>query len=540
MAKLLLFFLSWMPFLLQGQIDNSSSYLVVRFQEGVNAKDFINRLQPATRDYGKLQLINRPVSKIFNIHKISFAATTESAAVIQLLKKQKQVLTVGYDTPVTYRDKTPNDEEYEKQWNLEQINLPQVWEEATGGTTANGDQIVIAVLEMGADLEHVDLVDNIWKNTAEIPDNGIDEDNNGYVDDYFGLNLEDGTDNHSVFVHGTQVTSIIGAKTDNDIGIAGINWEAKMLFLSSVRRTSDAIEAYEYLYNLRKKYNDTKGQEGAFVVVNNNSFGWDRTRPEDLTLGVELCEMYNLMGSVGILSIGAGPNEDVSVDVVGDTPTNCDSRFFIGVTSTDEQDKKTSDASFGAASIDIGAPGERIIVAVGTDSYDVGSGTSFAAPHIAGILGLMYSIPCMQLADDAVNNARNTARFMKDVLLAGTDPISSLQSRTVSGGRVNALKVINSLQAYCGRQGGERLTILNVYPNPVSNELKIDYETPDFEEYQLSISNIIGQVVMERSFTPQRFSSPFLSENVKGLLPGVYFATIRRGSDSVTERFMVK
>jgi len=325
MAKLFLYILSLLPLSLLGQIDNS--HLVVRFQEGVDAKVFLNRLH--------------------------FDASMEGEEVIQLLKKQKQVLTVGYDTPVSYRDKTPNDEEFGEQWNLEQINLPEVWQETTGGQTANGDQIVIAVLEMGGDLEHADLVSNIWKNTAEIPDNGIDEDNNGYVDDYLGLNLANGTDNHPFELHGTQVTSIIGASTDNNIGLAGINWESKMLFLSNIRRTSEAIEAYEYLYNLRKKYNDTKGQEGAFIVANNNSFGWNKTRPEELTFGAELCEMYNLMGSVGILSVGAGPNENFSVDVEGDTPTNCDSQFFIGVTSTDEQDEKTSDASFGEASIDM-------------------------------------------------------------------------------------------------------------------------------------------------------------------------------------------
>jgi len=539
MNKLLILLTSCLSFFSFTQTDTTTDIaILVRFQEHIDGKAFLHQLQSNSRSRLDLR-VERQVSKLLNIYKVSHNDATPSEEVINFLKRQRTVINVGYDTPATYRNVTPNDDLYERQWNLEKINLPEVWEETTGGKTANGDEIVIAVLEKGITIDHPDFGSNIWTNEAEIPDNGIDDDNNGYTDDYQGLNMEDLTDNHPVLVHGTQVTGIIGAATDNGTGIAGINWDVKVLFLSSVDLTSEAIEAYEYIYNLRKKYNETKGREGAFIVADNNSFGWDNTRPEELQFGTELCEMYNLLGSVGILSVGAGPNNNVNVDQVGDTPTNCTSRFFIGVTSTNRDDEKSEDGGFGTESIDIGAPGEEIRATSG-DDYCNCSGTSFAAPHITGIIGLLYSIPCTQLANDAIDNASGTARFLKDIILAGTDPIASLQSRTVSGGRVNVLKSLNNLQTYCGNNESSQLSISRISPIPADEELLIEYETPDFEQYQFYVTNIVGQLLYEETISPPRFATPTKTLNVKNFSTGVYFLTIQRGGNKVTEKFFVR
>ncbi len=539
MNKLLLLLVTLLSYysFTQKEVLISDTFLI-RFQEGVDGAAFIQQFQTTSRSPVQLK-VERQVSTLLNIYKVSHTSTTTSEDLLPILKRQRQVLNVGYDTPATYRNVTPNDDLYDRQWNLERIGLPDVWEETTGGTTANGDEIVLAVLEKGITIDHPDFATNIWTNGAEIPDNGIDDDNNGYIDDYQGLNMENLTDNHPVLIHGTQVTGIIGASTNNEIGIAGINWDIKILFLSSVDLTSEAIEAYEYIYNLRKKYNETRGREGAFIVANNNSFGWDNTRPEELQFGVELCEMYNLLGSVGVLSVGAGPNNDVNVDQVGDTPTNCSSRFFIGVTSTNRDDEKSEDGGFGTASIDIGAPGDEIRATSG-DDYCNCSGTSFAAPHLTGAIGLLYSIPCSQLAEDALNNASGTARFMKDIILAGTDPIASLQSRTVSGGRLNVLAALDNLQAYCGNNKANRLSINSLSPIPADQELVVEYETPDFDPYLLYITNAIGQLVYEETISPPRFAIPSKTVNVAGLSAGVYLLTIQRGGRKVTEKFVVR
>lgn len=527
------------PFLLFGQTPSTPNILI-RFQDKVDGYDFVDRYQSFSRN--KIQFtIKRQVSKLLNLYSIEYGGlSTEGDRLIHNLEQDRNVLSVGYDTPLAYRNTTPNDEFFNDQWNLERIQLPQVWDETTGGLTANGDQIVIAVLEKGIELDHPDILENIWRNEKETPNNGRDDDNNNYVDDYFGLNLDDLTDNHPVLSHGTQVSGIIGAKTNNEIGMAGINWDAKILFLSGVDLSSEVIEAYEYLYNLRKRYNETNGQEGAFIVANNNSFGWDNTRPTELFMGVELCEMYDLMGAVGILSVGAGPNNDVDVEVVGDTPTNCTSNFFIGVTSTDRNDEKARDGGFGNVSIDIGAPGESIRATDKDQKYGEFSGTSFATPHVTGAIGLMYALPCSQLADDAKNNPKQTASFLKNILLVGSDPIRGLESRTVSGGRLNVFKAMTNLQIYCGTTEGKKLDILNLYPNPTAGEITITFETPDFEPYQFVISNSLGQIILERTVTPPRFASPIISENVGQLSPGVYTVTLFRGNQQISKRLVVQ
>lgn len=527
------------PFLLLGQTPPTTNILI-RFQDKVDAYDFVDQYQSLSRN--KIQFtIDRSISKLLNLYSIEYSGNSlDGERLIQQLQKDRQILSVGYDTPLTYRNTTPNDEFFDEQWNLERIQLPQVWNETTGGLTANGDQIVIAVLEKGIELDHPDILENIWRNEREIPNNGRDDDDNNYIDDYFGLNLDDLTDNHPVLSHGTQVSGIIGARTNNSVGMAGINWDAKILFLSGVDLSSEVIEAYEYLYNLRKKYNETNGREGAFIVVNNNSFGWDNTRPEELFMGVELCEMYNLMGEVGILSVGAGPNNDVDVEIVGDTPTNCTSDFFIGVTSTNRNDAKARDGGFGSVSIDLGAPGESIRATDKDQDYGEFSGTSFATPHVTGAIGLMYALPCSQLADDAQSNPKQTASFLKNILLVGTDPINELANTTVSGGRLNVFNAMTNLQIYCGTSEGEKLDILNLYPNPTSGEITLTFETPDFEPYQFLITNSLGQIVLERTVTPPRFAIPSVTENVDHLSSGIYTVSLLRSNQQISKRLVIQ
>ncbi|MDX1410455.1 MAG: S8 family serine peptidase, partial [Saprospiraceae bacterium] len=145
------------------------------------------------------------------------------------------------DQQVSLR-RDPNDQLWSEQWDMERIGMPQAWDISTGGLTTRGDTIVIAILDDGYDLTHEDLTGQIWHNHGEVPNDGVDNDQNGYIDDHAGLYLQSGNDDHPVAQHGTAVAGIIGASGNNGIGITGINWNIRILAISGIDQESDIIE----------------------------------------------------------------------------------------------------------------------------------------------------------------------------------------------------------------------------------------------------------------------------------------------------------
>ncbi len=515
---------------------------MVRFQTKIKAKAFFQKYNGNSRNGIQVKVLRR-VSTIFNIYTIQ---SNNNRQLIQQLKNDKAVLKVGYDTPLIYRNTEPNDADFSEQWNMLNVQADLVWDETTGGQTADGKRIVIGVLEKGIDPTHEDLVDNIWTNQAEVTNNGIDDDENGYVDDYVGLNLLDLTDEHtptkrngSSTAHGIQVAGVIGAKGNNGIGVTGINWDIGLLLFSKVSLVSEVLEAHEYTYNLRKKFNETNGIEGAFIVALNHSFGYDG-RPEGIAMGTELCEMMELMGQAGILSVVATDNKEIDVDEVGDVLPNCPSDFVVAVTSSNERNEQTKASGFGSESIDLAAPGERIYTLGLDNTYGLTSGTSLACPLVAGTVGLLYSLPCNQLGEDAVNNPASTARFIKSAILNGTQPIAGSNSRSLTGGGLDAFAAMQNVQLYCGQSKGDNFEILQLYPNPVTTTLTITFAPPNFAPYQYYITNTLGQLVQHKTIRPARFEENILTESVQHFPSGIYFLSLVQGKTAITKRFIVE
>ena len=167
------------------------------------------------------------------------------------------------------------------------------------------------------------------------------------------------------------------------------------MFVSRGNTTDDVIAAYTYPYENRKLFNETGGQKGAFVVATNSSWGIDFGTPDDAPLW---CAMYDTLGSVGILNAAATINSNYDVDIVGDLPTTCISDYLITTTSVNNQGEKMSNAGFGAQSIDLGGFGSEILSTFNNDSYASISGTSVAAPQVAGVVALLHSAPCPDFA----------------------------------------------------------------------------------------------------------------------------------------------
>ncbi|MDX2247875.1 MAG: GEVED domain-containing protein [Bacteroidia bacterium] len=350
----------------------------------------------------------------------------------------------------------PSDPGFLNQWSLNNtgqfggtpdadIDATEAWDIATGAVTILGDSIVVAVVDGGAALTQEDLV--LWKNKGEIPGNGADEDGNGYIDDYDGWNAFTDNGNIPADVHGTLVSGVVSARPNNAKGGVGVSWNTPIMPVAA-SSVSEAIvvAGYGYVLEMRTRYNQTNGSEGAFVVVANSSFGVNFGNPANFPIW---CAMYDSLGKQGVLSVVSTMNTPQNVDVVGDVPSACSSAWMIAVTNTTPTDTKRSDAAFGLTTIDLGAPGTQIYSTLPGNNYGYDTGTSFAAPHVAGTLALMASYACPGLMILYKNDPATAALKLKDFLLQSVDTLSSLQGLVATGGRLNAYKALLMVQDSC-------------------------------------------------------------------------------------------
>ncbi len=372
---------------------------------------------------------------------------------LDAVKRHRLVILAQNDHPATFRA-VPNDPGYASQWHHQNIDSEAAWNVTTGGTTADGDEIVVCVIE-AANLLHADLVGNRWVNTQEVANNGIDDDGNGYIDDYDGWNPGANNDNNLFGgSHGTNVAGMIGAKGNNGAGVAGANWNVKIMVVTvGSLSQSNVIASYTYPLIQRRRYNDSNGTQGAFVVATNASWGIDGGDPDDYPLW---CAIYDTLGTEGVLNCGATSNSNVNVDVVGDLPTACSSPFMVSVTATNSSDVRTF-SGYGATTIDVGAPGENVVTTSGTTSGSTSttstSGTSFASPLTAGVIGLLYSVPCASMMDLVKSDPSAGALYIRQKLFQGVEQVGNLPGQTVTGGRINANNSVQLIVNECSSMG---------------------------------------------------------------------------------------
>lgn len=406
--------------------------------------------------------VKRDVTVDWNIWLLSFDNQFISdASALLLVQDQKEVSLAQFDYPVELRATTPNDPSFNQQWGLKNtgqsggtagadVDAELAWDITTGGTTAQGDVIVVAVIDDGFQGTHPDLQPNYWVNAAEIAGNGIDDDGNGYIDDVNGWNAYNNNGTISSAQHGTHVAGIIGAKGNNSAGVSGVNWDVKVMRIrGSSGTTSTVVAAYAYAAKQRRIYNQTNGAQGAFVVSTNSSFGIDGANSASYPVW---CAFYDSLGVLGILSAGAGPNNNTNIDVAGDMPTTCPSQYMVAVTNTTRTDARNSSSGFGPINMDIGAPGTQIYNTVPNSTYNNLTGTSMATPHVAGAIGLYYAAACDDFITAYKANPGQMALQMRTFLLTGVDSIASMANTTSSKGRLNLFKGIQRIQAWCAEE----------------------------------------------------------------------------------------
>ena len=448
-------------------------------------------------------------------------------------------------TNIMLREAVPDDPYYNMQWAPAIMNLPQAWEEyTTGGVTATGDTIVVAVIDGGCDWTHEDL--NCWENTREIPYNGIDDDNNGYIDDYYGWNAY----NHNGYVgsssHGTHVSGIIGAVGNNETGVCGVNWNVKIMPIGgSSGDESIVVEAYAYVLEMRARYNETNGEEGAFIVATNSSFGVDYGNPNDYPIW---CSMYDEMGNVGILSCGAGPNMNVNVDEVGDVPSACPGDYLIGITNTTSADEKYGSAGYGVNNIDIGAPGTSIYSTTPNNSYGNMTGTSMATPQVSGTIALMYAAMPEEMMQAYKSDPANFCLSVRQHLFMGADNLTSLDGLVAEGRRLNAYGAIESLlnDSIVPTLIGE----VNITGEPVFGEtltaetnLSSSPAIPDLGElsyqWRRDTTDIEGAIYSTYTLTEddvfESLCVRVTAENCTGAITSSYFGPIKKAEQAMPD-----
>jgi serine protease len=448
----------------QTSTAQTSSYvpgeLLVQTVPGYELQGMIERLQTYNGQPTGLQSLGliSPPMRIWHL-KFDHNAIQNEEDFLHHVWRQPEILVAQFNHHIEERGTVPNDPQFNQQWQWvntgfgggtadADVDADLAWDITTGGMTANGDEIVVCVVEGGgSNFNHPDLLPNAWINMEEIPGNGIDDDGNGYVDDIYGWNASQNNGNIPAGNHGTGVSGMIGATGNNGLGVTGINWNVKIMQVSMGGLTeSNVIAAYTYPLVMRKRYNETQGQEGAFVVSVNSSWGINQGNPNNYPLW---CAFYDTLGVHGIISCGATANSNWDVDVVGDMPTACPSEYQISVTATNHNDLRTFSA-YGFNTIHVAAPGGNIYTTNGTSGYTSTSGTSFASPLTAGLVALLYSAPCSDLADLAITQPAVAATIVRQAILEGVDSIPSLVGVISTGGRVNAYTSLIKILESCG------------------------------------------------------------------------------------------
>ncbi len=346
-----------------------------------------------------------------------------------------------------------------KQWGIENtgqlggiegadISAAEAWEIGN-----DASEIVIAILDSGIRYTHEDLAENMWINPGEIAGNGIDDDNNGYIDDIHGINTVgvDGSrtpetegDPMDDLGHGTHVAGIAGAVGNNGKGVVGVAWRTKLMalkFLGSQGEGSDA-DAIECINYAR--------EQGARII--NSSWG-------GLDFNPLLGDAIEEANEAGIYFVAAAGNESSNNDDQPNYPSSYAYPNVVSVTATDKRNGFATFANFGESEVELAAPGVGIHSTYfnSDDDYRALSGTSMATPFVSGAIALMLA----RFPEEPMVTILNR-------LYSSTDTLESLARRCRSGGRLNLGRALQSEMPAPLNDNFESATQVSISPFIVS------------------------------------------------------------------------
>lgn len=342
---------------------------------------------------------------------------------LEKLRKNPAILYAEPDYIVS-KAGVPNDARFDELWGMHNtgqtggvddadIDAPEAWDISTGSR-----DVVVGVIDTGVDYNHPDLTANMWVNPGEIAGDGIDNDNNGFIDDVHGINaITNSGDPMDDNGHGTHVSGTIGATGNDGVGVAGVNHNVSIIgckFLdgNGDGSTSDALTCIDYFVDLKNNHN-------VDVSTLNNSWGGGG-------FSQALYDSITATSDANILFVAAAGNGGYDNDASPSYPSSYDHDSVLAVAGTNHTDAMYTSSQYGLTSVDIAAPARNVLSTVPGGGYSSFTGTSMATPHVAGAAALVLSV-----------NPELSAVELKELLMNSGDANPATEGKTVSGKRLN-------------------------------------------------------------------------------------------------------
>lgn len=417
---------------------------------------------------------------------------------------------------------TPNDPMIGQQYHLERIKAFDAW-----GLTTGSRNVKVAIVDDAVKITHPDLADNVWINPGEIPDNGIDDDGNGFIDDVNGWDAADNDNNpnppanppfiwgESAFTHGTHCAGIAAGVTNNQIGIASVSHNVSLIGVKATKNSAiiplaigNPAEGVDYAIKV-----------GADIV--SMSFGGEQASGFNT-----LVTLINAGHDLGIIFVAAAGNNGDGSGGMGTTnainyPAGFDNVLAVG--ATDSLDIKPGFSQYGTW-IDVMAPGAAVYSSLAwTQEYGYQDGTSMACPLVAGTLALMKSYKPDASKADLIN-----------CLKLGCDNIDAQNSQfagQMGAGRINAY---NSLLCLDNVQSiSKHSKNFSFYPNPASSQVVLIFDNA--QNRKINIYNILGQNIIKVDTHESR-----ITIDTHALSEGIYIMEVWENDKKMTEKIVVK
>ncbi len=328
---------------------------------------------------------------------------------------------------------SPNDPFFGKLWGMQNTGQSDGKTNGTAGIdidavrawdiTQGSSEVVVAVIDTGIDYTHPDIKENMWVNQAEANGQaGVDDDNNGYVDDVYGFNFVDANkptanpmDDHG---HGTHCAGTIGGRGNDGTGVVGVNWNVKLMAIKFLGgdgggTLEGAIKGIDYATKM-----------GAKIMSNS----WGGGGQSEL-----LKQAIERANAAGVLFVAAAGNDSANNDSSPHYPSNYEVPNVLSVAAIDNNGKLASFSNYGKKTVHVAAPGVNIYSSVAGGKYVYMSGTSMATPHVSGVAALLLA------SDLTLTNDQ-----LKQRLISSVRKLSSIKSRVSSGGLVNSYFAITN------------------------------------------------------------------------------------------------